>query len=429
MLRVISSRFSFICLCIFFRASLDASYYIFVVPVFYHNGFILNFDVYIYSLSWLIFFICLLITPSALNKVSDYFLASFLLTVIGPLSCLVGLSSTGFFSLVTTFFVFLFFRVFQCGSVLSSLMPVPEVVTLSEGRQISLIFASASVLALILWYFYSGAFQYFNLNLMKVYEFRELSGDLANVGFFSYFNNWVFGVFSIFLMCYCLYKKRFLYFFVLVLVQVFFFGVSNHKSVLLYPVMIFVLWIYFSRTRTMSIIPLGFLFIIAICLLLYLFFDHVIAGSLFIRRVLFVPAKLTLDYFSFFSINEFIWWSNSVLSSFFVYPYGLPLSEVVGQYNGSGSSANNGFIASGYAHAGLFGVAMYSLIFVYFLKFLDHIVIKSDIPVWLALCMTIVPLRSALISSDLFTTMLTHGLALSLLVVILFRRKPKSVYG
>lgn len=429
MTRVFSSRYFFIFLCLLFRVALDASYVLFVVPVFSYNGYILDFIVYIYFSSWLIYIVCLFFTPHIINKVSDYFLASFLLTIIAPLSSLVGLSDTGFYPLLTTFFVFLFFRLFQYSGMPSKLMPTPNFVTLTEGRQLSLIVAFVSVVILVVWYFYSGAFQYFNLNLMKVYEFRELSGELASVGFFAYFNNWVFGVFSIFLMCYCLYKRKFLSFSSLVIIQVFFFGVSNHKSVLLYPVMIFFMWLYFSRTRAMSVLPFGFSFIVVGCLLLYLHFDHVIAGSFLIRRVFFVPAKLTLDYFSFFSFNDFVWWSNSVLSSFSVYPYDFTLSKVIGEYNGSGSSANNGFIASGYAHAGLIGVAVYSVIFTYFLKFLDKVVVKSDVPVWLALGITIVPLRAALISSDLFTTMLTHGLALSLLIVLLFRRKPKYIYS
>jgi hypothetical protein len=366
-------------------------------------------------------------TPHLLNRVSDYFLASFLLAIIAPLSSITGLANTGFFPLLVTASVFLFFRVFQYGSILSKVMLVPRFTKLSEGRIISLGVAFTSVFVLIIWYFYSGAFRYFNLNLLKVYEFREASAELASVGLFSYFNGWVYKVFSIFLMCYFLLKKRFFLFFLFFCVQVFFFGVSAHKSVLFYPVMVFGIWFYFRRTRAMSLMPLSFIVIIFFCLLLYLLFDHTLAGSLFIRRVFFVPAKLTLDYFAFFSINDFVWWSNSVLEGFIKYPYDFSVPKEIGQYNGSGSSANNGFISSGYAHAGLWGVAIYSFIFSYFLKALDSIVLSSDIPIWLALGMTIVPLRSALISSDLFTTMLTHGLALSFLMILLFRRSPHSL--
>ena len=174
----------------------------------------------------------------------------------------------------------------------------------------------------------------------------------------------------------------------------------------------------------MSVIPLAFSFILGGCLIAYFSFDHVLAGSLFVRRVFFVPAKLTLDYFSFFSLNEFVFWSNSILSNFSAYPYSLSIPDLIGRFNGSDAAANNGFISSGYGHGGLLGVAIYTLIFSYFLRFLDVVVINSDVPVWLALCMTIVPLRAALVSSDLLTTMLTHGLALSLVMILLFRRSP-----
>ncbi|NVF13660.1 hypothetical protein [Vreelandella maris] len=422
MIKLLSNRMFFLSVCLIFRIVVDFSYVLFVYPLYEYSGFPLSFSFYSYSLSWLVYLFCLMLSPHLLNKVSDYFITSFLLTIIAPLSSLVGLSNLDQFSLFITAFVFLFFRLFQHGSLLSKLMPVPGVMKVSEGRAFLLIFSTVSVCILIFWYFYSGAFQFFNLNIFKVYDFRSQSAQLANVGFFSYFNNWVFGVFSVFLMSYCLYRKSYIGFLILFLIQLFFYGVSNHKSVLLYPVMILVIWFYFRYTRAISVVPLGFSVIFIGCLLSYLAFDHLIAGSLFIRRVFFVPAKLTLDYFSFFSANELVWWSNSVLSRFIEYPYDLTISKVIGEYNGSGFSANNGFISAGYAHANLIGVAIYTFIFSYFLKVLDSLVIKSDVPIWLALCMTIVPLRAALISSDLLTTMLTHGLAISLLMVMLFRR-------
>jgi hypothetical protein len=425
MRKFISSRLIFVLACIFFRANLDFCYALFVSPVFEYSGFFYEFSGFSYFLSWIVYLAPLLVTPHLLNKVSDYFLASFLLTIIAPLSSMVGLGGLVFFPLLVTVFVFLFFRIFQYEASFSRVMPVPRFVKISEGRFISLTLALVSVFILIVWYFYSGAFRYFNLNLLKVYEFREASAELASVGFFTYFNGWVYSVFSVFLMCYFLFRRRFLFFFLFFCVQVFFFGVSAHKTILFSPILILTIWFYFRRTRALAVMPLGFSFIIFSCLVLYLAFDHVIAGSMFIRRVFFVPARLSFDYFSFFSMNEFVWWSNSVLEGFINYPYELTVSKEVGKYNGSGSSANNGFISSGYGHAGILGVAIYSFIFSYFLKILDSVVHNSDLPVWLPLCMTIVPLRAALISSDLFTTMLTHGLALSLLMVLLFRRSPK----
>lgn len=57
--------------------------------------------------------------------------------------------------------------------------------------------------------------------------------------------------------------------------------------------------------------------------------------SMFIRRVFFVPGKLSYDYFDFFAENHFIYWSNSFLSHFIEYPYSLPLAELIGNYEGT----------------------------------------------------------------------------------------------
>jgi hypothetical protein len=422
MLRALELRLTFFLACILFRLILDVSYILFVHPVFGYSGFEYDFSIFAYALSWLIYFLSVVITPHLLSKVSDFFLATFSVTILAPLTSIVGLSGTGWFPLIVAFLVFVFLRIFQYGTPFAKALLVPRIIKIAEGRFISVILSILAVSVLVLWYFYSGAVQYFNLNLLKVYDFREESAELASIGIMGYFNGWVYKVFSIFLMCYFLWKGRLIYFSLFLIVQVFFFGVSAHKGVLFYPVMILAIWFYFRKTRAIAVMPIGLSIIVSLGLLLYLTVDHMMMGSLFIRRVLFVPAMLTLDYFQFFSVNEFVWWSNSILEGVHPYPYGLSVGEEIGLFNGSGSSANNGFVSSGYAHAGLIGVAVYTFILAYFLKVLDSVVLNSDVPVWLALGMTIVPLRSALVSSDLFTTMLTHGLALSLLLLLLFRR-------
>ena len=140
--------------------------------------------------------------------------------------------------------------------------------------------------------------------------------------------------------------------------------------------------------------------------------------SMFIRRVFFVPAQLSFDYFEFFNKNELVLWSNSILSNVKNYPYQLSIPKLIGEYNGSGSSANNGFISSGFSHWGYYGVIFYSLLFGLILRILDY-ASYYGLPIWFVLAMTITPLRDALISSDLFTTLLTHGLLVALFLLLL----------
>jgi hypothetical protein len=219
-----------------------------------------------------------------------------------------------------------------------------------------------------------------------------------------------------------LYRRYFL-FLVFFLVQIYFFSASTHKSVLFFPFLLVGVWFYFRKTSSLVILPVMFSSVIIVTLFSYLMLDDLWLSSLFSRRVFYVPANLTFVYFDFFSDNPNIFWSNSVLSSFLTYPYDLSLTHVVGRYLGSEEmGANNGFIASGYAHAGIFGVFIYSIIVGIILRFLNDITYKT-MPVWLAVALTIVPLRSLLISSDLFTVMLTHGFIVAIILVYLIRVK------
>lgn len=417
----LDSRVLFVVSCVFFRAISDVSYVLFVSDLYRYAGFILDFSFGRYVLSWGVFLVALYGVSHIFYKVSDYFFVSFLLAVISPLSSLCGLSSYDFYPLIVTLFSYLAMRVLQHGNSLSGLIPVLKVGSIRYGKSISVFISLLAVFTLVAWYFYSGAYRYFNLDLMSVYKYREESAKLASVGFFSYFNGWVYGVFSIFLMCVCLFYRWWLLLLFVFLIQVFFFAVSSHKSVLFYPFIIVGIWWFLEKNRSLSVIPLGFCVIFVLSLFLYIVFDHITVASLFIRRVFFVPALLSMDYFDFFSNNDYVFWSNSILKSVIEYPYTLSIPKTIGVYNGTNSSANNGYIASGYAHAGVLGVMFYTLVFSIFLKTLDSYTLNSDIPAWLALCMTIVPLRSALISSDLLTSLLTHGLLLSLALIVLFR--------
>jgi len=228
-------------------------------------------------------------------------------------------------------------------------------------------------------------------------------------------------------MCYALLKKNYILFGILCLIQIFFFGVNAHKSILFAPLMIYVIYFYFSSTKALSILPL-LLFLMVGSMLLFSFHNPFsLLPSMFIRRTFFVPAFLTFNYFEFFSNHSFNYWSNSFLKNFIpaIYPEGV--SKEVGNYLGSGTNANNGFISSGYAQLGYMGVLIYVLIFSYILKFCDYLSAQIGSN-WFCICLLIIPIRNVFLSSDLFTTLLTHGLLISVFVLILVRSPNDNGY-
>ena len=156
-------------------------------------------------------------------------------------------------------------------------------------------------------------------------------------------------------------------------------------------------------------------------------FDDFGLTSLIARRVFFVPAKLTFDYFEFFSYNPHVYWSNSILKLFISYPYDYPVGEVIGNHLGKTDlNANNGFVSTGFSHAGYFGIAIYIALVGALLRFLDYIT-NGFIPLWAALGLTVIPLRSFLISTDVFTTLLTHGLLVVFVILFLLRNQLVEV--
>jgi hypothetical protein len=266
----------------------------------------------------------------------------------------------------------------------------------------------------------------FNLNLTKVYEFRGENAELASVGFLAYFNNWVYQIFSIFSLGYFLNKKKWLIVIFIILAQIVFYGYSAHKSVLFSLGLIFGTWFWFSKSNKAFVVPLGLSVVVLSALFAFTVFSDIIFGSLFIRRVFYVPAYLTFKYFEFFGLNEQVLWSNSILSRFVDYPYDKTVPLLIGEFIGQPSaSANNGFISSGYAHFGYYGVLLYTVLFAYIMKVFDNTTKQIGI-LWLSLAITITPLRAALISSDLFTTLLTHGLIITVFLVLLMRTKKNA---
>jgi len=411
-------KISFILAAISFRILLDTSYLNIISPLYEYSGFLVNLSVARYCLSWLIYLCAFIFVTARLIKVSDYFFVTALLSIIAPLTSLVGLDSSRsiFPVLVVVLSIFIIYAITRIKLISFSRLP-----TIKNGCRIAIFTASLFVVALMFWYYIAGV--KFNLDFSKVYDFRADNAELSSRGILAYTNNWTYKIFNIFLIGFALHYKKYLVVVMLVLIQIFFFAATAHKSVLFLPFLMLGVWFYFRKTNSLVILPLAFSGIILMTLASYYLLDDIWLSSLFSRRVFFVPANLTFVYFDFFSQNPQVLWSNSVFSSFVTYPYDISMTHVVGRYLGKEDmGANNGFIASGFAHAGLLGVLFYALIIGFILRFLNDVT-RNLMPIWLAVGLTIVPLRDLLVSSDLFTVMLTHGLIVTLILIYFARAK------
>lgn len=398
-----------------FRVSLDYSYVVFVHPFFEYGGFNLEVVVFNYLMSWVFTFFLIFMCKPNLKNVSDFIVLIWSVTILLPLLSYYGLAAKEIYPVFVSLLSFTIFWLIVNFKGRHQVR-VPRVKSgITIAYNMSLVF----IMILIAWFFVSGAVRYFNLDLTKVYDYRELSFEATSKGIMAYVNGWVYNIFSVFAMTFALYKRNYLVLVLLVAVQVFFFGVSAHKSVLFLPLMILVIWRYFSSSNKLAIVPLGLTLLVIFCLGVWFWFDDPLVPSMFVRRVFFTPATLTYSYFEFFQMYPHVYWGNSVLSFLVDYQYNAGVSELIGIHRGTYSNANNGLVASGYAHAGLFGVILYSVILGAVVKLIESQ--SRHLPTWFSLCVTIVPIRNALSSSDLFTVLLTHGLILAIFLLYLSR--------
>jgi len=418
-----ANKFGFVMLVLLFRVVLDCSYAFFVSDIFGYDGYGFQFDLSSYVLSWVVYIVSTGMLSDRLRNVGHYFYVTAVLSVVAPLSAMCGLdASRPFFPLIVTVLA-LYWVFFLSNTPLVSFKNLPLV---KHGRGLAIVISLLFVGFLIFWFSMSGA--KLNFDISKVYEYREANAELTAQGVLAYTNNWTFQVFSIYLICFALYFRRYFVFCILLAVQVFFFAVSAHKSVLFLPLLVVSVWFYFRRSDSLLIIPAAFVFLISLSMFTFLALDDLWLTSLLSRRVFFMPASLSFAYFDFFSTNAHTYWANSVMSGFFVYPYGdVGIPYVIGDYLGYPQmGANNGFVSSGFAHAGIFGVFFYATLIGLLLRVINDIS-QGLMPVWVAVAISVVPLRSLLISSDLFTVMLTHGFAVAICLIYLSRQRAPAL--
>jgi hypothetical protein len=403
----------FLVFAVLFKFLLGLSYAEFVVPVFDYYGYSLNVDFFKYSESWLAFLVLVFFSPKKLTKPSDYLINVLVFTYLCPLLVLYGLSgadrATVYIVLVATALIFIFRQ--------GRYIYLPHVRS-RKAAVYGLLFSGVAIVTV--WMLFSGGLRYFNLDFSLVYEYRRDAGDAINQGVMSYLNIWATKVFGPVLLALFLWKNKYLLAGLVIVLHILWFGISSHKSVLLYPFVITFLWAWFRNTGALSLIPLGMSLVVTSAFLLYVLYDEVLVSSLLIRRAFFTPAKLTYDYYEFFALNPFVYWSNSVASYFIDYPYQLSPSMLIGEYIGTEGNANNSFLATGYIHAGIPGVLFYGLLVGLLFRLIDSLA-RASVPVWIAVAAVIVPSYSLITSADLLTALLTHGIGVSLVVLFFLR--------
>lgn len=399
-----------------FRMVLDWSYIQAVNPIFSSTGFKLEIVPIQYITSWGLFFLCLPLMAWKMKKVSDYFFVTMVLFVLVPLTSLFGLDNARplvpvLVSLIATYLVLAFLQMRTRGSLI-----IPSI---KSGFSSAVIISVSCVLLVIANTMASNVT--LNFDFYTVYDYRVQNlNAMGGIGF-DYLNIWTYQVFNTFLIAVCLLKRFYFLMLLLIAVQVFFYASSQLKGVLFFPICLIGLWVYLRKSDSSTFFTLVCLSLVGFGTLSFVVYQDVMFSSLFARRTFFLPSHLTYMYFEFFSSNQYVLWSNSIMSLLLDYPFNKDIPKIIGNYMNTEASMNNGFVSMGFAHAGYLGVFIYSSLIGMILRFIDTITYQY-IPLWISLSLLFVPIRAFAISSDLLTSLLSHGAFLAILILFLLRK-------
>lgn len=393
---------------------LDIGYVSFVSKVFAYQGFSFKFDFLRYSESLTLTGLLGLVLPKTIARPSDFFIIILATGLIIPMLSLAGLSEQSNFALYCVLGCFVFINLFRRG-------PPLKIKKIKQGKMLFNICSWLVVFSVLFWLLALGNLSNFNLKLSNVYEFRGNSASDANVGMFSYINVWATKVIGPVLLAYFFWRKNNLGIILIFLLHVFWFGMLHHKAVLFYPLLVLFTCYWLSLSAASHYFLLALCGVLFASIATFLILNDIFISSLFIRRTFFSGAINTFEYYEFFRDNVKIYWSNSSLSLGLIeYPYHLRPGELIGEYRGLGSNANNSFLSTGYMHAGIIGLALYSVLAAFLFRLIDSLAIDG-LPIWLQLAPFVVSIRALLLSTDLPTAILSHGVGFAIILAIAAR--------
>lgn len=412
-----SKLFLFV-IAILYKLSLEFTYINFLHIYYEHNYFYLDTNYIKYFESWFFFLFFLILTPQYYIKPSDFFINFFLYVFIVPLLSYYSFNNSDRLHLYIILGNLLLIYFFKTNQKI-------KIPTIKRIHNFVFPISAGLIITVLIAMLFRADLQIFNFDLKKVYEFREYTDIIFDQNIFAYLNSWSFKVFGIFFLIIFIIEKKYFKLLLIFLLYFIWFGFFNHKFILFMPFVVLFFYILFNKKNNFILFVTLLLVLICISYILYLSTDEIFYTSIVIRRIFFIPSMLTFKYFEFFSENNFIYWSNSIMSVFIEYNYSTNPVKIIGEYIGTNSHANNSFLSSGYMHAGFYGILFYTLIFKLILWIIDSCSYgkKSKL---IVTSITLVPIISLILNSDLPTSLLTHGIFISIVLIFFYNYKLRT---
>lgn len=417
------SKGFFVFLSLMFKLFLDLSYSYAISPLFSYMGLVNNLNIYKLIESYALVVIMCYTIRHKVERVSDFYLMLFYVLIIIP--CLniypyKDFSRLYMYMLIASFYTMQIFA------------NSPKLRLSFSDKKINenfIVYAFALVgILMFTWIIMRGGLKYLNFDFRKVYDTRREIAEVIFPGPFAYFMNWYGKIINPTLLVFCLWDRKKLGTVITLICQVFFFGFTSHKSMLFYPVLVIFIAIVKGNKYTGNLMTMGLAGLTFLCLAFYLITDNWQPISVIVRRVFMVTADNHFRYYDAFKNIDFVYLTDkSWVFGGRLYPYNYPIQALISMiyYGHPNTWVNTGFIANGYANFGFYGMLTYSAVTGWLIGIMDEISYKK-MPLWVAIAITIVPVFN-LISVDLLTGLLYHGLIMSIILMWLLSKRDKKV--
>lgn len=292
--------------------------------------------------------------------------------------------------------------------------------------------AIVGVISLFVVLYVSGRYAHFrlNFNLFTVYDLRLEAREFGMSTLVTYLFAWTKAVNTL-MLAYCLIKKKHLMTILYFAIQMLSFGIDGSKSTFFLP---FLVLIVVKMYNMITVKKLKMLFFYAgvggvlISAAEYVFGHTIYLTTLFVRRLLFVPSLLNVQYFDYFTNHEPDFFRGSFLRLFgAASPYADTggISRTIGKvyYGSSVMNCNNGLLSDAVSNLGYVGIFVMPIVIVFFLHLFDRSTAGLDKRLVLV---SGVYIALNLMSAAFMTVLVTHGFLI--LILLTWVMKPEDLY-
>ncbi|MBP5644757.1 MAG: hypothetical protein J6W95_02385 [Bacteroidales bacterium] len=186
--------------------------------------------------------------------------------------------------------------------------------------------------------------------------------------------------------------------------MLFLFLLNPQKSIFFAVAVVLMMFLFKSHYAKAGLILYGLAGACVASVLLNVATGHLMAESIVVRRLFFIPVLVSDNYFAFFDGNP-MYLSHSFLRHWFDYPYDMEPSRMIGyvMYDRLTTNCNTGIVADGFMNFGHPGAIVFVLLGALFVRCVEWQMDNARFFGLLAL------LVFTFLNSALFTTLLTHG--------------------